>query len=66
MSQIDIVRAWKDEDYYNSLTAEQRAQIPTNPAGTIALDDSLLQPSEHNYQDSDSRIEVCRPFSLFC
>ena len=35
MSDYDIIRAWKDEDYLNSLSEEQRSQIPENPAGII-------------------------------
>lgn len=37
MSKIDIVRAWKDEDYRLSLTEAQRASLPANPAGAIEL-----------------------------
>jgi mersacidin/lichenicidin family type 2 lantibiotic len=36
---IDIVRAWKDEEYRNSLSEEQRSQLPENPAGMIELSD---------------------------
>jgi len=39
MSNNDIIRAWKDEDYRNSLSAEQRSQLPENPAGMIELPD---------------------------
>jgi mersacidin/lichenicidin family type 2 lantibiotic len=40
---IDIVRAWKDEEYRNSLSEEQRAQLPENPAGTGELSDTDLE-----------------------
>jgi mersacidin/lichenicidin family type 2 lantibiotic len=36
---IDIIRAWKDEDYRNSLSEAKRAQLPQNPAGLIELTD---------------------------
>ncbi|EDX76037.1 hypothetical protein MC7420_5471 [Coleofasciculus chthonoplastes PCC 7420] len=39
MSNLDIIRAWKDEEYRNSLSDEQRAQLPENPAGMIELSD---------------------------
>ncbi|MCY7382914.1 MAG: mersacidin/lichenicidin family type 2 lantibiotic [Microcoleus sp. CAN_BIN18] len=39
MSNIDIIRAWKDEDYRDSLTDEEKAQLPENPAGLIELTD---------------------------
>ncbi|MBN9390412.1 MAG: mersacidin/lichenicidin family type 2 lantibiotic [Chloroflexi bacterium] len=32
-NKIDIVRAWKDEEYRSSLTPDQLAQLPANPAG---------------------------------
>ena len=39
MSKIDIIRAWKDEEYRNSLSDSEKAQLPENPAGAIELDD---------------------------
>ena len=42
MSNIDIIRAWKDEDYRNSLSEEQKAQLPDNPAGAINLTDEQM------------------------
>ncbi|WP_414577935.1 mersacidin/lichenicidin family type 2 lantibiotic [Anabaena sp. CCY 9402-a] len=43
MSNIDIIRAWKDEDYRNSLSDEQRSQLPENPAGMIELPNEVTQ-----------------------
>jgi mersacidin/lichenicidin family type 2 lantibiotic len=40
MSEFDIIRAWKDEEYRKSLTNEQRASMPANPAGQIELTDA--------------------------
>ena len=42
MSNFDIIRAWKDEKYRNSLTDEQRSQLPANPAGMIELSDQEM------------------------
>ncbi|MDB9313140.1 mersacidin/lichenicidin family type 2 lantibiotic [Spirulina sp. CS-785/01] len=39
MSNIDIIRAWKDEAYRASLSEEQRSLLPDNPAGLIELSD---------------------------
>lgn len=39
ISDIDVVRAWKDEEYRNSLSEEQKAQLPENPAGLVDLTD---------------------------
>ncbi|HEU4511203.1 MAG TPA: mersacidin/lichenicidin family type 2 lantibiotic [Pyrinomonadaceae bacterium] len=43
MSELDIIRAWKDEDYADSLTDVQRAMLPQNPAGIIELSDRDLE-----------------------
>jgi mersacidin/lichenicidin family type 2 lantibiotic len=40
---IDIIRAWKDEEYRNSLSEEQRAQLPENPAGMVELADEEME-----------------------
>lgn len=39
---IDIARAWKDEEYRNSLTPEQLAKLPPNPAGEVELSEDDL------------------------
>jgi mersacidin/lichenicidin family type 2 lantibiotic len=43
MKKQDIIRAWKDEEFRLSLTDEQRAQLPQNPAGVIELADDELR-----------------------
>lgn len=42
MKKTDIARAWKDEEYYLSLTEEQRRELPASPVGTVELADSEL------------------------
>jgi len=39
MSNLEIIRAWKDEDYRNSLTEELRARLPDHPSGAIEIRD---------------------------
>ena len=41
--KFDVVRAWKDETYRQSLSEEQRRLLPANPAGEAELDDADLQ-----------------------
>ncbi len=43
MLNIDITRAWKDEDYFGSLSEEQLSQLPDNPAGIIELSDADME-----------------------
>ena len=41
--QIDIIRAWKDEAYLQSLSEEERLALPENPVGAIELTDADLE-----------------------
>ncbi|MBW4623876.1 MAG: mersacidin/lichenicidin family type 2 lantibiotic [Cyanosarcina radialis HA8281-LM2] len=43
MSQENIIRAWKDENFRNSLSAEERSLLPAHPAGMLELTDAQLQ-----------------------
>lgn len=40
---VDVIRAWRDEKYYRSLSAEQRQALPDHPAGLIELNDSDIR-----------------------
>jgi mersacidin/lichenicidin family type 2 lantibiotic len=42
MSTLNIIRAWKDEEYRNSLSAAERSQIPPSPAGLSELDGAAM------------------------
>src|SRR5580704_9477910 len=42
MSNKNIIRAWKDPVYRNSLSASERAALPPNPAGAIEISDADL------------------------
>ena len=37
MSHVDVIRAWKDDEYRRSLSDAQRAALPANPAGMVEL-----------------------------
>lgn len=43
MSKLDIIRAWKDSHYRDSLSATDLSLIPDNPAGSVSLTDCELQ-----------------------
>ena len=38
----EIIRAWEDPDYRNSLSAAELAAMPGHPAGAIELTDAEL------------------------
>jgi mersacidin/lichenicidin family type 2 lantibiotic len=42
MSHDNIIRAWKNEAFRNSLSEEERALLPEHPAGLIELTDAQL------------------------
>ncbi len=46
MSKLDIIRAWKDEEYFNRLSESERSLLPANPAGILELSDRDLTEAE--------------------
>lgn len=42
MEIFNVIRAWKDVRYRNSLSAEEQALLPENPAGSIELNEDEL------------------------
>jgi len=40
---VDVIRAWKDEKYFRSLTPSQREALPAHPAGLIELSDNDIR-----------------------
>ena len=43
LSKQEIIRAWKDANFRNQLSAEQRAALPDHPAGMTELSSAELQ-----------------------
>src|SRR5882672_1647098 len=43
LMKIDIVRAWKDEAYRQSLSREELAMLPENPVGEFELTEADLE-----------------------
>jgi mersacidin/lichenicidin family type 2 lantibiotic len=56
MANVDIIRAWKDEEYFNSLSEAERAALPVHPSGLIELADEDLRGLSGG---SDSTVESC-------
>lgn len=42
MNITDIIRAWQDREYRESLSDEERAKLPENPVGQIELTEDEL------------------------
>ena len=43
MTKLEIIRAWKDEEYVGRLTPAEQGLLPQNPAGLIELPDDELR-----------------------
>ncbi len=46
MTKLDIIRAWKDEEYFGSLSETERVLLPQNPAGFVELSDDELRGAQ--------------------
>ena len=60
MSNLDIIRAWKDEEFRRSLTEEQKAHLPVHPSGTIEVQaletgETVLTPTYHGRKCTATR-----------
>jgi mersacidin/lichenicidin family type 2 lantibiotic len=42
MSSIDTIRAWKDTEYRDGLTAAQQELLPEHPAGMIEIGEGVM------------------------
>jgi mersacidin/lichenicidin family type 2 lantibiotic len=49
MSEVNVVRAWKDEEYRNGLTEAERARLPENPAGLLGQTEAELERAVGGY-----------------
>ena len=49
---FDIVRAWKDAKYRQSLTSEQQALLTHHPAGTCELMDADLEAVQGSFGEA--------------
>lgn len=43
MKKNQILTAWRDEEYFLSLSDEERARIPEHPAGALEVEDDILR-----------------------
>jgi mersacidin/lichenicidin family type 2 lantibiotic len=69
MSKLDIIRAWKDEEYFNKLSDSDRSLLPSNPVGAVELTDEDLSIAEggttHSITMGCNSLAMCLP-SLGC
>ena len=71
MKKIDVVRAWRDEEYRDSLSVEERASLPDNPAGLATISDETLRSitggcCETNYVGCSRAVCSCVTYPQQC
>jgi len=59
MSESDVIRAWKDEEYRAGLSEAQLAMLPQNPAGLVELTNPLLVDGAAFLERSDLWLTEC-------
>jgi mersacidin/lichenicidin family type 2 lantibiotic len=59
MDEQKVTRAWKDAEFYEALTDEERHQIPASPSGYIEIDEDQLDVVRGGLYDAT--ILVCPP-----
>jgi mersacidin/lichenicidin family type 2 lantibiotic len=58
MSNLDVIRSWKDPKYRRSLSAQQQQALPEHPAGPAMLIDQELKIAAGIALDEDFSIPV--------
>ena len=43
MLNKNIIRAWKDKDYFESLSQQEQVRVPENPAGMLELSEEDME-----------------------
>ena len=61
MKKIDLGRAFRDEDYYLSLTESERASLPAHPAAMIEVSEDELRAVVGMTTDACSTSGICSP-----
>ena len=61
MKKIDLSRAFRDEDYFLSLTAAERASLPAHPAALIEINEDELRAVAGATTEACSVTAICTP-----
>ena len=61
----DIIRAWRDRDFYLQLDEAQRASLPAHPSGLTELSDTELESIYGGYV-AGTHYSHCDPTADWC
>ena len=62
MSRLDVIRAWKDQEYRASLKDSELAMLPAHPAGAVEMppdDLAFAGANEMSYPGVCTCIGIC-------
>ena len=65
MSKSNVIRAWKDPAYRNSLSTAEQADLPANPAGAIEISDAELGKTAGGRKPQRTDVGPC-PTEIGC
>ncbi len=66
MKKTQIIAAWRDEDYYLSLSMEDRAALPAHPAGITGIGDEALRSITGGCSSSSTHLGGCGASTGIC
>lgn len=66
MKELDVIRAWKDEEYRTTLTDAELLALPAHPSGIIELPESELGAVAGANTEDWSTIGCCQTIFLHC
>jgi mersacidin/lichenicidin family type 2 lantibiotic len=65
MAKVDIVRAWKNQMYRDTLGPEELSGLPANPAGLVELADSELKRASGVGAIANTTAPKCTEYTLY-
>ena len=64
MKPLDLIRAWKDPAYRESLSEENLRAVPENPAGVVDLTDEQLKQASGLSGIIVTTFKTCTDFTV--
>jgi type 2 lantibiotic, mersacidin/lichenicidin family len=64
MKPLDVIRAWKDAAYRESLSEADRSLVPQNPAGLVELTDEQLRQASGLSGIIVTTFKTCTDFTV--
>lgn len=59
MKKNTIIEAWRNEEYFLSLSEDEKAALPAHPAGPTGIEDEILRSVSGSCQVSTGHCTLC-------